>query len=268
LSEGGRVVAEKVGEGANVTTVDAELVESRLTALIAALGSPRPAACCAGAAGSEFPAGHALHDSLLARLLPGTKVLVVHDARLILAAAGLEAGIALIAGTGSVAYGRDDAGNEVRAGGWGWMLGDEGGGAWLVREAVRELLRRRDAGEATGALGEALLAATQTGDALELAGKLQGDHLAAHWAAHAHVVFETVNRDRAVPGILDRAADALAELVEQVRDRLAFSGPVVMAGGLLLNYPALSARVLMRIGNGSVLSEEPVAGAVRIAQGL
>jgi len=268
LSQNGRLVAEAVGEGANVTTVDPVLVEARLAALIAQVGGPQPAACCAGAAGSEFPAGKRLLEDQLARLLPGTKVLVVHDARLILAAAGADSGIALIAGTGSVAYGRDPNAEEARVGGWGWMLGDEGGGAWVVREAVRVLMRRRDAGEPMGALGEALFAATRTVDALELAGKLQGDHLAGHWAAHAHVVFEMINRDRAAVEIADRAADALAALVEQVRSRLAIAGPVVMAGGLLLNFPALSARVLLRIGHGSLLSEEPVAGAVRLAEQL
>jgi N-acetylglucosamine kinase-like BadF-type ATPase len=257
-----------VGEGANVSTVDPALVEARLAALIAQVREPQPVACCAGAAGSEFAAGKRLLEGLLARLLPGTRVLVVHDARLILAAAGADSGIALIAGTGSVAYGRDADGEEARAGGWGWMLGDEGGGAWIVREAVRVLMRRRDAGEPMGALGEALFAATSTGDALELAGKLQGDHLAGHWAAHAHVVFEMINRDRAAVEIADRGADALAALVEQVRSRIAITGPVVMAGGLLLNFPALSARVLLRIGNGSLLSEAPVAGAVRLAETL
>ncbi len=228
LSKGGRQVAEAVGEGANVTTVDPALVEARLVALMAQLGRPQPDACCAGAAGSEFPAGKRLLEDLLARLLPSTRVV----------------------------------------GGWGWMLGDEGGGAWIVREALRILMRRRDAGEPMGALGEALFAATRTGDVLELAGQLQGDHLAGHWAAHAHVVFEMINRDRAAVEIADRAADALAALVEQVRSRLAITGPVVMAGGLLLNFPALSARVLLRVGNGSLLSEAPVAGAVRLAETL
>lgn len=268
LSQGGRTIADAMGPGANVASIDPQLVEERLTALIRELGSPHPIACCAGAAGSEFPAGKRLLEDLLARLLPGTRVLVVHDARLILAAAGADSGIALIAGTGSVAYGRDANAEEGRAGGWGWMLGDEGGGAWVVREAVRVLMRRRDAGEPMGALGEALFAATRTGDALELAGKLQGDHLAGHWAAHAHVVFEMIDRDRAAVEIADRAADALAALVEQVRSRLAITGPVVMAGGLLLNFPALSARVLSRIGDGRLLSEEPVAGAVRLAETL
>jgi N-acetylglucosamine kinase-like BadF-type ATPase len=268
LSQGGRTIAEAMGPGANVASIDPHLVEERLTALIHQLGSPRPSACCAGAAGSEFPAGKRLLEDLLARILPGTSVLVVHDARLVLAAAGLEAGIALIAGTGSVAYGRGADGEEARAGGWGWMLGDEGGGAWVVREAVRALMRRRDAGEPMGTLGDAFFAATKTADALELAGMLQGDHLAGHWAAHAHVVFDVINRDRAAVEIADRAADALAALVEQVRSRLVITGPVVMAGGLLLNFPALSARVLSRIGNGILLSEEPVAGAVRLAKSL
>lgn len=268
LSQGGRTVAAATGPGANVASIDPELVEERLTALIRELGSPRPIACCAGAAGSEFPAGKRLLEDLLTRLLPSTRVIVVHDARLVLAAAGLESGIALIAGTGSVAYGRNTTGEEARAGGWGWMLGDEGGGAWIVREAVRVLMQRRDAGEPMGALGDAFFAATMTGDALELAGMLQGDHLAGQWAAHAHVVLELIGRDHAAFEIADRAADALAALVEQVRIRLAITGPVVMAGGLLLHFPALSERVLSRIGEGILLSEEPVTGAVRIAEQL
>jgi N-acetylglucosamine kinase-like BadF-type ATPase len=268
LSQDGRQVAEAVGEGANPTTVDPALVEARLGALIDELGRPQPVACCAGAAGSEFSAGRRLLEDVLARLLPGTRVLVVHDARLILAAAGADSGIALIAGTGSVAFGRNAQADEARAGGWGWMVGDEGGGAWIAREAVRVLMRRRDAGEPMGALGDALFAATKTKDALELAGKLQGDHLAGHWAAHAHVVFDVIDRDQAAVAIADSAADALAALVEQIRRRLLVTGPVVMAGGLLLNFPALSARVLSRIGTGTLLSEEPVAGAVRIAETL
>jgi N-acetylglucosamine kinase-like BadF-type ATPase len=268
LSQDGRTIGEATAPGANVATIDPQLIEERLASLIHQLGSPRPVACCAGAAGSEVAAGKRRLEELLARLLPGCRVLVVHDARLVLAAAGLESGIALIAGTGSVAYGRDATASEARAGGWGWMLGDEGGGAWVVREAVRTLLRRRDAGEPMGALGDALFAATKTGDAFELAGKLQSDHLAGQWAAHAHVVFDVINDDPAAVDIVDRAADALAALVEQVRSRLGLGGPVVMAGGLLVTYPTLESAVRERIGPSTVLHTPPVEGAVRIAQAL
>jgi N-acetylglucosamine kinase-like BadF-type ATPase len=113
-----------------------------------------------------------------------------------------------------------------------------------------------------------MFAATATGDALELAGRLQGDHLAGHWAAYAHVVLELVDRDEASAAIAERAADALAALVEQIRARLEVTGPVVMAGGVLLNFPAVSSRVRSRIGNGQLLAEAPVAGAVRLAEQL
>jgi len=120
LSEGGRVVAEAEGMGANVATIARGLVERRLTALIRELGPAHPVACCAGAAGAEVPAARIRLEELLARSLPGCRVTVVHDARLVLAAAGLASGIALIAGTGSVAYGLDSSGRvagglEVRA---------------------------------------------------------------------------------------------------------------------------------------------------------
>ena len=47
----------------------------------------------------------------------------------------------VIAGTGSGAAGRDAAGRTVRVGGHGFLLGDEGGGYWIGREAVRAALR-------------------------------------------------------------------------------------------------------------------------------
>jgi N-acetylglucosamine kinase-like BadF-type ATPase len=76
-----------------------------------------------------------------------------------LPAAGLTDGVAVICGTGSVAVGSHD-GRTVQAGGWGFLLGDEGGGYWVVREALRHLLDRRDHGAPPGPLGGQLLAAT------------------------------------------------------------------------------------------------------------
>jgi len=53
-------------------------------------------------------------------------------------------GIVLVAGTGSGAAGRDAAGRAARVGGHGFLLGDEGGGYWIGREAVRAALRAAD----------------------------------------------------------------------------------------------------------------------------
>lgn len=71
---------------------------------------------------------------------PGAAVRIVHDTALILAAADVDHGVALISGTGSVAWGRAADGRTARAGGWGYLLGDEGSGHAVGRQAVRYAL--------------------------------------------------------------------------------------------------------------------------------
>lgn len=265
LVEDGRIVAEAEGPGANVAVLRPRIVEGRLGALVAGMGAMSPEACCAGAAGAEVPAGRARLERLLAGLLPGCRITVVHDSRLVLAAAGFDTGIALISGTGSVAYGRDRAGREARAGGWGWLVGDDGSGAWLAREASREVMRRSDAGEPLGRLGEAMLGLTSARDTSDLLGRLHGLREPREWAALAGVVFDTAGEDAGAATLVDHAASALGDLVELVRKRLSLDGPVVLAGGQLLNQPRLESAVRRRLGAATRLEEPPVAGAVRLA---
>ena len=261
------MLAEAEGMGANVAELAPRTVERRLTALLADLGSVHPAACCAGSAGAEVPAARKRLEKLLMRLLPGSRVSVVHDTRLILAAAGLDSGIALIAGTGSVVYGRAGDGREVRIGGWGWLLGDEGSAVWLAREAAREVMRRADAGEPSGPLGEALLEATRARNASALTGRLHRFREPRLWAELARVVFETADVDHGAGALIELAADALTALVNRARERLSFEGPVVLAGGLLLHHARLESAVRLRLGPIVVrLEEPPVAGAVRLAE--
>jgi glucosamine kinase len=269
LCAGGRIVAEVEGRGANVATLPPAVVKRRLIEIVAQFG-PRhvhPTACCAGAAGAEVPAARARLEKLLASLLPGSRISVVHDARLVLAAAGLDVGIALIAGTGSVAYGRNAEGGEARAGGWGWRLGDEGGGAWITREAAREVLRRAEAGRPLGALGERLLVISGARDRLQLMGKLNSLREPMGWASRAAAVFDTEDADAGAHEIVQSAASALSALVGSVRRALEIDGPVVLAGGLLMNLPTLESAVRERLGPTCIrLEEPPVAGAVRLAE--
>jgi N-acetylglucosamine kinase-like BadF-type ATPase len=88
LVEGRTTVAEVEGRGANPAALAASLMERRLNELLGRFGPVRLAACCAGAAGAEVPAARARLEAVLKRLLPGTAVEVVHDARLVLAAGG------------------------------------------------------------------------------------------------------------------------------------------------------------------------------------
>jgi N-acetylglucosamine kinase-like BadF-type ATPase len=261
------VLAQAEGMGANVAEVAPRSVERRLSALLSDLGPMHPAACCAGAAGAEVPAARKRLEKLLIRLLPGCRIAIVHDTRLILAAAGLESGIALIAGTGSVAYGRAGDGREIRIGGWGWLLGDEGGAVWLAREAAREVMRRADAGEPAARLGEALLQAARARNASELTGRLHRFREPRSWAELAHVIFETADDDPGAGALIEHAADALTALVKRVQDRLSYEGPVVLAGGLLLHQARLESAVRLRLGSIVMrLEEPPVAGAVKLAE--
>ena len=73
------------------------------------------------------------------------QVIVVNDALVALVAgAGDAEGVVVVAGTGSIAYGRDASGRAARAGGWGYLLGDEGGGFWIGRAALMAVVRQFD----------------------------------------------------------------------------------------------------------------------------
>jgi N-acetylglucosamine kinase-like BadF-type ATPase len=76
------------------------------------------------------------------------RIEVVSDLETTLEAAfGGGPGVIVIAGTGSIAYGRDAQGKTARAGGWGLAISDEGSGQWIGRAAVSAVLNANDAGE-------------------------------------------------------------------------------------------------------------------------
>lgn len=252
-----QVLAEGESVSANPAAVGDGEAETVLGDLVAEVLAGRAvAAAVAGVAGADSPAALTACTALLQRLLPGAAVEAVHDTRLVLAAAGLESGIVLIAGTGSVASARTASGDEVRAGGWGHRLGDEGSGYWVVREAIRRVLAATDAGREPGPL----LAALGGGAPYDLVRRFHASTEPASWAGLAPAVLG------ADPALVQAAADALAGLVQQVRDRSGVDGPVVLSGGLVLGVPALEAAVRTRIiGEVLRLAGPPVAGAVRLA---
>jgi glucosamine kinase len=250
-----------------VAVLGPEVVDDRLSALLDGFGDVQPDACCAGAAGAEVPAARSRLHALLERHLPRTPLCVVHDTRLVLSAAGLDAGIALIAGTGAVAYARSADGREAQRGGWGWMLGDEGSGVWIAREAARLLMMRTEKGVSRGQLGDALLAASGVDEAPQLLGVLHAMHEPREWAVLAQVVFDTATADPGAGDIIRRAAVELTRLVVPLRPLV--DGPVVLAGGLLLNQPLLEAAVRKHVPMRCVrLEQPPVEGAVRLAAEL
>jgi N-acetylglucosamine kinase-like BadF-type ATPase len=264
VCSGDRVVAEAVGGSASLSTAGVGRARDVLRGLLDSLGCPTVDAAVAGAAGCDTAAGRSRMAELLRPLLPGARLQVVHDTRLVLAGAGLDAGIVLIAGTGSVAWGRSPSGAEARAGGWGHLLGDEGSGYWVVREAIRSALAEHDRGSRAGPLALALLDATGATDALELTSVFHADRSPERWAALSHLVLESD------PAAVDATASALAGLASTVASRLGLPGPVLLAGGMLLGEPPVEAAVRAALPDAQVrrATAEPVAGAVRLAERL
>lgn len=99
---------------------------------------------CVGGSGAGRPELAEIVRRSLAEIL-STPIDVVGDMQIALEAAfDTGPGVIVIAGTGSIAYGRDRQGRTVRAGGWGFAIGDEGSAHWIGRAAVSAVLRASD----------------------------------------------------------------------------------------------------------------------------
>lgn len=270
-AENGTVVAEAIVGSANVATVgDAEAGRQLDVAIERLGGGAGVRAACAGAAGVDTPASEARLRTLLAQRLPGAAIRVVHDSQLILAAAGVEDGIAVISGTGSVAWGRHGT-RMARAGGWGYLLGDEGSGYWVAREAVRRTLCAADRGAHAEQLGQLIAADCGLPDVTELLDHFYTQTDRRYWAGRARVVFELAHAgDPTSRQIVDTAAGALTELATRVAGRLGIDGPVVLAGGQAVHQTRLQELVRDKgsaagLADIRVLDVDPVRGAVRLA---
>src|SRR5688572_17153569 len=144
----GQVLAEGRGPGANLQSAGELEAEKVLDQVMeAALGDRdiRPDVVCLGMAGVDREDDARVVRGMIRRLTRGSRVLVVNDAFVALVAgAGPSPGIVVIAGTGSIAYGRNAQWVATRAGGWGHAIGDEGSGYWIGRHAMTAVVREVD----------------------------------------------------------------------------------------------------------------------------
>ena len=273
LWAGGQTVAETESPSASLPAAGIDGARAALAAALAGLGldPADPAdAICVGSAGLSVPGAERFLREQLGPFARSGLVVVVSDALLVLAAAGLDAGVAVICGTGSVAVGVDRE-RTVQSGGWGYLLGDEGGGYWIVREAVRLLLRRREQGALPGEIGGLLLAATGSADVAALLRRYYAQpHLPREWARYSGAVLDST--DPASAEVIARGAGAVAALAAAAAGELAAPKrvPVVLAGGLTRHEryrDALLSAVSLALPDAQarVLDDEPVAGAVRLA---
>ena len=178
----------------------------------------RFASACLG-----FSGGPADKQALLAELISSDRMLVTHDALIALAGATAgQPGLVTIAGTGSIAFGRNAQGRTARVGGWGYLFGDEGGGFDIVRQALRAALRMEEGWAPATSLRAALLDATGAPDANELLHRFYTtEYPRARIAGFAKLVDQVAeNGDAAALEILQQSAQHLAKLAVVVRSQL------------------------------------------------
>lgn len=233
-----------------------------------------PKVLCVGVAGvGREPDRQALWQALVARDV-ADEVVVHADAAIALDDAfGDGAGILLIAGTGSVAFGRGPTGATSRCGGWGPVAGDEGSGAWIGRRALSIVTASSDEREPPTVLVGAVLTAAQVDDVTGLVGWAAGATPADLATLASVVVTVADNGDLRANSLLSMASEELVLHVRTIARQLfgdeRASVPVALAGGLLSPGAPLRKRVEHRlktaVPGAQIRSEEVVAvrGAVR-----
>jgi N-acetylglucosamine kinase-like BadF-type ATPase len=235
---------------------------------------------CVGGSGAARPEIAEVVRRSLAEIL-STPIDVVGDMQIALEAAfDTGPGVIVIAGTGSIAYGRDQQGTTVRAGGWGFAIGDEGSAHWIGRAAVSAVLRASDL---TGGTREPSFQSTLTASLLKAWGVTSLADLAR--AANSipppdfAALFPAVaaSSDPLATQVLSNAGRELASVAAVVIRRLftkdhATFVPVAMTGGVFRYAPLVRQVFYNELRTMDARAElnpqvvDPVEGALRIAR--
>ena len=259
------VLATAMSGGSNIVRLgETQAREALHTAIrqVCATANLSPAqisAVCIGAAGADRPEIVAKIRAILVELISETapetalpKIEVVGDMTIALeAACGAGPGVIAIAGTGSIAYGRDATGHTARAGGWGFAVSDEGSGHWIGRRAISAILSAHDQGLET-TLSAMVLHAWKLNSLDELV--QQANSIPPpDFPRLFPIVLRAADEDDSVArSLLTDAGAKLGSLAAIVVHRLAHNTPAAMLTGSML--PVATLPVAM---TGSVFRQSP-----------
>lgn len=276
----GKIKTVVSGAGANASAHGAQRASATIAETIErALAGARPDAIFVGAAGAGRPdVAECIQRSLQARF--GAARIVVRDDAFVAFRAAIPEGdgVLLIAGTGSIVY-AERAGVEYRAGGHGYLFGDEGSAFAIGNAAIKQLLRAYDGRVARDAMMDEIEAHFNAKTQEDVLGAVYGAESPAGAVAAVApaIVALAANGNRSATTIVQRAALELAELAKAIVKRAGLTGssaPIAFAGGLLSANSLLTYLLETRLLNdlpGMPIQKAPVdpcAGALRAAQAM
>jgi N-acetylglucosamine kinase-like BadF-type ATPase len=278
VSENGAPAGTAEGPGANPTTLGVDDAADAIVQVVRkALEHRHPAAIVIGAAGAGRPAVAKTLETLVGSAFADCRVTAGDDAAIALRAAiPAGPGIALIAGTGSIAY-AENGERRARVGGLGYRVGDEGSAFALGMAAVRLYGRvldgRAKADDTTALVARALEAPDR--DAY-LSALYDAPIVPARIAAMAAGVIALAgNGNRVATKLVQQAASDLGDLIRDAARQTGLieaSPSVALAGGLfaentLLSY-VLELRIINELPGASILrgGDGAAVGALRLAE--
>lgn len=282
----GKVVGHGTSGPSNIQSVGIERATQALNEAVAAafaaakLTRGTVAATALGMAGVDHPDAVAVVRDIAESLNLARRVEVVIDALLLLEAGTPDGwGLAVIAGTGSIAFGRTQDGRFDRSGGWGYLLGDEGSAYALGLGGARAVARASDGCAQPTVLTEKILAFMSLRQPLEMIDAVyRGPWDRARLATIAPIVLAAAEEGDAVADqIVESEASKLARTAAGAARKLGLPAdrlPLAITGGVILNSLHYRERFLACVRSLGIQPEpvtpveEPAEGAIRIARRL
>ncbi|GAX91730.1 N-acetylglucosamine kinase [Effusibacillus lacus] len=280
VTKDGRLLVDLTAEGSNVNRYGWEPTQRSLSDLFGKIRAvlkedEAVVSVYLGLAGIDREQERQRMNEWVRSQWPDAHVRVGHDALpALVAASGESKGIVLIAGTGSIAFGVNEAGETCRVGGWGYLIGDEGSGYDIGKRALIAIMRSYDGRGPSTLLTKKILTRYGLQDVPDLIPLVYSEcYSRERMAELARVVMDAALEGDLVSSLL--LADAtvhLCELVEVLLRRLKFESrqiPLVVTGGLFHPGSMLTERIRARLEpEVRVVTSKhpPVVGALLLAQ--
>lgn len=269
-TERGTANPSSIGKEASAALIQSTITETLVTA---GKSASEVSAAALGVAGALY-LGEWLRE-IASVVLPHSLIVPSSDFEIALVGArGERFGVLILAGTGSVAFGVNRAGESWQAGGWGYLLGDEGSGYSIGLQALKTFVRvtdgRNDTGESQSLLPQKIAEALNLSHPREIIQWTYSQPRVRDIAQLSKLVFELAEAgDRQSISIARAAMSYLSHHINVVRVRLKdHQLPVAFAGGLLDNENYFSVRFAKHLKLPEVPKAlyPPVIGAALLAK--
>lgn len=213
-----------------------------------------------GLSGGDRPGDHRLIRPALADLAMSMRF--TNDAELLLGGLPDGVGVALVAGTGSIAIGVNKRGQRARAGGWGHIFSDEGSGYDVTRRMLQAFAREADGRGPATSLTRRLTERFELDDPHDIIAHIYAPSMTkGDLAALSPIVADEAERgDEVASAIITATADDMAGLAQAVANRLGFSRGVDLAvtGGLFIQRASFRCRVLSALGQRFTIASHTI----------